>query len=118
MRPVTHWGRHLICNIKGAHPGAIRSRSTIEAFSKELVKEINMKPYGEPEVVFFGEGKTAGFTLVQLIHTSNITAHFVDDTNAIYLDVFSCSEFDKKDVERVVRKNFFPREIESYELLR
>ena len=68
-----------------------------------------MVPYGEPNVEHFGEGNKCGFTLVQLIQTSNICAHFVEETNDIYLDVFSCKAFDPKDVERVVKLYFAPQ---------
>lgn len=47
----------------------------------KLVKDIDMVPYGGPQVVHFGSGNKAGYTLVQLIETSNITAHFVEETN-------------------------------------
>jgi S-adenosylmethionine/arginine decarboxylase-like enzyme len=86
----------------------IRSPLTISNFAKALVKEIDMVPYGEPQVVHFGSGDKAGFTLVQLIETSNITAHFCEETNDMYLDVFSCKPFNPADVEAVVNSHFHP----------
>lgn len=68
-----------------------------------------MIPYGEPSVQHFGEGNKSGYTLVQLIQTSNICAHFVEETNDIYLDVFSCKDFDPKVVERVASLYFAPQ---------
>ena len=68
-----------------------------------------MVAYGEPMVQHFGRGNKAGFTLVQLIETSNICAHFVEETNDFYLDVFSCKEFDPKHVEKVVKLYFAPK---------
>lgn len=69
-----------------------------------------MVPYGKPRVVMFGTGNKKGYTLVQLIETSNITCHFVEETNDMYLDVFSCKAFDKEDVEDVVQNYFKPIE--------
>lgn len=86
----------------------IRSPFTINNFAKALVKEIDMVPYGEPQVVHFGSGDKSGYTLVQLIETSNITAHFCEETNDMYLDVFSCKPFNPSDVEKVVNSHFFP----------
>ena len=43
-----------------------------------------------------------------LIETSNITAHFVEETNDMYLDVFSCKPFDEKKVEDIVGAYFGP----------
>jgi S-adenosylmethionine decarboxylase len=56
--------------------------------------------------VHFGSGDKAGYTLVQLIETSNICAHFVDEDDTMYLDVFSCKPFDEKVVEALVVKHF------------
>ena len=112
---MLYWGKHLILDIAKCRPSTIRSASHITMFSKKLVKEIDMIPYGEPQVVHFGEGNKAGYTLTQLITTSNITAHFVEEDNSIFLDVFSCKEFDKEVVKKVVNEFFEP--IDMKELL-
>jgi hypothetical protein len=69
-----------------------------------------MVAYGDPQIVSFGSGNKAGYTLVQLIETSNICAHFVPDDlkggNALYLDVFSCKSFDSDIVIGLVKKYF------------
>lgn len=67
-----------------------------------------MVAYGKPLVVKFGSGNKAGYTLVQLIETSNICAHFVEETDDMYLDVFSCKPFNPSDVEAVVKRYFRP----------
>lgn len=67
-----------------------------------------MVPYGKPQIVHFGTGNKAGYTLVQLIETSNIVAHFVEEYNDLYLDVFSCKEFNPDTVESIVRDYFRP----------
>lgn len=72
-----------------------------------------MEPFGSPQVVHFGEGNKAGFTLVQLIQTSNICAHFVEETNDIYLDVFSCKDFKEEDVRSIVTDYFKPDKIDT-----
>ena len=60
-----------------------------------------MKRFGETQVVHFGEDeKVAGFSMVQLIETSLISAHFANLTNTVYLDVFSCKPYDIQIVER------------------
>jgi S-adenosylmethionine/arginine decarboxylase-like enzyme len=67
-----------------------------------------MVPYGRPQVQHFGSGNKAGYTLVQLIETSNIVAHFVEETDDMYLDVFSCKPFNPRDVEDLVQDTFRP----------
>jgi S-adenosylmethionine/arginine decarboxylase-like enzyme len=96
------WGYHLMLDCSGAEHTAITNASTISTFAKELVKNIDMVAYGEPQVIHFGEGNKEGFTLVQLIQTSNICGHFCNDDNTMYLDVFSCKPFDKEVVKNTV----------------
>lgn len=69
-----------------------------------------MVPYGKPRVVMFGTGNKKGYTLVQLIETSNITGHFVEETDDMYLDVFSCKTFDQEIVRDTVNYYFGPLE--------
>jgi len=102
------WGYHLMLDCSKCLPTSIRCAENVTRFAKTLVHRIDMVPYGEPKVVRFGTGDKAGFTLVQLIETSNITAHFCEESNDMYLDVFSCKPFSPKDVEDVVTKYFAP----------
>lgn len=115
---MTYWGYHLILNARKCRPAAIRSAEAITMFSKDLVKKIDMVPYGEPQVVLFGTGNKQGYTLVQLIETSNITAHFVEETNDMYLDVFSCKPFQAADVKEMMHKYFAPEHSDSLLLRR
>lgn len=106
MNSVTSWGYHLIVDIADCNHDAITSYDTIYKFVKELVKDIDMIAYGEPQIVKFGSGDKIGYTLVQLIETSNICAHFVDEDNTGYIDVFSCKPFDQKVVQDLIIKHF------------
>ena len=103
----------MLMNARKCVPATIRSKSLIEEFSRELVKKIDMVPYGNPAVIMFGTGNKKGYTLVQLIETSNITGHFVEETNDMYLDVFSCKSFAPKTVEEVVAYYFGPASMDT-----
>ena len=103
---MAYWGYHLMLDCAGCDPYAIKDYDTIYKFTKQLVKDIDMIAYGEPQIVKFGSGDKAGYTLVQLIETSNICAHFVDENDTIYLDVFSCKQFDPNTVQKLVREYF------------
>jgi len=115
---MNYWGYHLIVNARNCRPAAIRSAETITHFTKTLVKKIDMVPYGEPQVVLFGTGNKKGYTLVQLIETSNICAHFTEETNDMYLDVFSCKPFQSKEVLEVMQSYFDPKHTDSLLLRR
>lgn len=119
------WGYHLALDIGKCAPQSIRCAKNIEKFSKHLVRDIDMVPYGEPQIVMFGSGNKKGYTLVQLIETSNICAHFVEETNDMYLDVFSCKTFNPDTVQGLVdfyftpnfiNKHMFPRQAPRNEL--
>ncbi len=89
-----YWGEELIVNASGADIEAISDYNTVYDFIKYLVPAIDMIAYGEPQIVHFGTGNKSGFTLVQLIETSSITAHFVNETGDIFFNCFSCKPFD------------------------
>ena len=102
------WGQHLILNATKCAPWSIRSAPHIAAFTKTLVHRIDMVAYGPPQIVMFGTGDKKGYTLVQLIETSNIVAHFVEELDDLYLDVFSCKPFTPETVETIVQSYFRP----------
>ena len=101
-----YWGYHLLINANSCNPSSIRSAVNISRFAQNLVKKIDMVPYGKPQIVMFGSGNKKGYTLVQLIETSNICAHFVEETNDMYLDVFSCKEFNTIHVKNAIFEYF------------
>ena len=105
------WGYHLILDCYDGDKELITNGENIAAFAKTLVKRINMKAYGEPQVIHFGEDDKQGHTLVQLIETSNIVAHFCDDTGNFYLDVFSCKPYENAVVIETVKQFFNPKSI-------
>lgn len=70
-----------------------------------------MEAIGRPwiEQTAMHDPSKAGFTLVQIIQTSSIVAHFIDLPGDIYLDVFSCKKFDITAVEECVERWFSPK---------
>lgn len=104
-----YWGYHLMLDCAACDSDKIRDAAHITAFAKDLVKRIDMVAYGEPQVVNFGSGNKAGYTLVQLIETSNICAHFCNDTGDVYFDVFSCKPFENQQVIDCVNEYFAPK---------
>ena len=112
------WGYHLLLDVRRCKPSLIRCPHNISIFSRRLVENIDMVAYGAPHIVRFGTGDKAGYTLVQLIETSNITAHFCEETGDAYFDVFSCKHFHQKDVLNTVQEFFAPEYVEARYLLR
>jgi S-adenosylmethionine/arginine decarboxylase-like enzyme len=109
LAPLAAWGKHLVLDAAGCSPHNIRSALVIDAFARDLVRRIDMVAYGPPQIVMFGTGNKKGYTLVQLIETSNICAHFVEENNTMYLDVFSCKDFNPAVVKEAVLDYFDAR---------
>lgn len=89
------WGWHLVLNLYDCNRDRIQSAEVIRAFVINLCDLIEMRRFGEPTIVNFGDDpRVTGYSLIQLIETSNICAHFADQSCAAYIDIFSCQEFD------------------------
>lgn len=114
------WGQHLVLDLKGCEDYCVKSASHIHEWCLELVVAINMKPFGNTIIHHFGKGQheTEGFTLIQLIETSSITAHFAENIGEAYIDIFSCKPFDEKIAMKVCQKYFKPKIIETKNLKR
>ena len=88
------WGMSLSLDLYECDAEKIRSEKDIKQYVKILCDLIEMKTFGETHVVHFGEDpKVSGFSMTQLIETSLISGHFANNTNAAYLDIFSCKYY-------------------------
>ena len=118
-RTMQHWGKHLIIDAQGCDIQRVTDPEYIKHFTKELVRQIQMVAYGEPQVVHFADGTDlAGWTMIQLIETSCITGHFLDHNGDLYLDVFSCKTFEEQVVIDLLKEFFSPGEIKFQVVMR
>ncbi len=89
------WGIATSIDIYNCNPETIRNADKIREFVHRLCELVDMKRFGETQVVHFGEDpRVSGFSMVQLIETSLISAHFANQSNTVYLDVFSCKPYE------------------------
>jgi S-adenosylmethionine/arginine decarboxylase-like enzyme len=100
VRPTTDtppWGVLTCIDLYECDPETIRDAQKIRQFVVQLCDLIEMKRFGETQIVHFGEDeRVAGYSMTQLIETSLISAHFANQTNTTYLDVFSCKPYDSQ----------------------
>lgn len=103
MKP---YGYELILDLHGCDPDTF-NRSSIEDFFKKLCKKIKMT---RCELHFWDDVRVApeeqqtsphtkGTSAVQFILTSSIVIHTLDLLEAVYINIFSCKEFDKEKAE-------------------
>lgn len=108
-RDALRFGQHLVMDLEDCDVTAITSRTTLEGWILPLVDEVlKMKRYGNVMIEHFGHDDpiTSGYTLVQLIETSSITAHFSDHLRTAHIDVFSCRAFDNDAVMDFCEQTF------------
>lgn len=95
----------------------IKDADLIKQYVDELVELIDMKKYGECEIVDFGEDeKVAGYSMKQFIETSLISGHFVNATNAAYINIFSCKPYNAQAASEFTNK-FFKAEKMNYQMI-
>lgn len=105
---MSYFGYHLMLDCSGCNDN-IKSRDEIYNFVKELVQRINMNAHGEPIIEYLLPGDPKqGYSLMQLITTSNICGHFMELDGTAYFDVFSCKTFDINVAQDVVKQYFNP----------
>lgn len=117
---MKNFGKELVldlhdCNLKTF------TRKSIEKFFKVLCDEkIDMEREtlywwdyeGEPEEYAKAPPHLKGISAIQFIKTSNITIHTLDDPRRIYLNIFSCKDFDA-DIVQEFTENWFEGKIVS-----
>jgi len=106
------WGYHLIINCTRCEKDSVSSEQNIKSFVESLVNKIDMIPHGDIHTYYMDDqGDNSGWSFVQMIKTSNICGHFVDDSGDAFLDVFSCKKFNEKDVLDMINEYFKPEKI-------
>jgi len=109
MKNNSAWGYHLMLDCSGCNDN-IKNKKAIENFIKDLLHTIKMIPHGKPQIEYLLSGhKNQGYSMIQLIKTSNISAHFMDLDGTAYFDIFSCKRFDPKLAEKIIKKHFGPK---------
>ena len=98
---LTTYGKELILDLHGCDPQTF-TRDSIENYFEELCDLIDMErcelywwdDYEVPDDEKQTEPRLKGTSAVQFIITSNITIHTLDLMKNVYLNIFSCKDFD------------------------
>lgn len=120
-REKNYFGQELVLNLYGCDLEKISSAKEIKKFVVELCDNvIHMKRYGEPLIPHFGHDNpiTSGYSLVQLIETSSVTAHYSELKKSVYLNIFSCAWFDPKKTAAFCKTFFGAKRAEIHLLKR
>lgn len=115
------YGQELQLNLYDCSLEKISSGDEIKKFVIELCDNvIKMKRYGEAFIPHFGHENpmTSGYSLVQLIETSSVTAHFSEYKKSVYLNIFSCAWYDPVATREFCVKFFEAKRFEEHLTLR
>ena len=90
------------------------NRRELRKFFNRLVKLLDMEKgdlnfwddVGVPEADRQTSPETKGTSAVQFILTSNITVHCLDILERVYINIFSCKDFDTASARRFCREWF------------
>ena len=107
------YGTELILDMYDCNPKMF-SRVAITDFFNHLVFLLKMEKgdlhfwddVGVPEEDRQTDPKTVGTSAIQFILTSNITIHTLDLRKEVYINIFSCKEFNA-DIATLFCKEFF-----------
>lgn len=101
------WGLSTMVDLYQCNPNLIRDPSKINEFVIKLCNHIDMKRFGDPQIVHFGEDpKVSGYSMTQLIETSLVSAHFVEKNNSAYVDIFSCKFYPPSEAAKFCKEFF------------
>ena len=88
------WGLAMSIDLAQCNPKTIRDPVKLKEFIIKICDFIDMKRFGEPLIERFGETeRVSGYSLVQLIQTSCISAHFIEESDGACIDIFSCKSY-------------------------
>ena len=102
------------------------TRTDIERYCEELCELIDMErcdlhfwdDLGVPEDEQQTDPKTKGTSAVQFILTSTIVIHTLDLMKAVYINIFSCKEFDTDEAAKFTAKWFDSKDWNSNVVIR
>ncbi len=103
------WGYHIMLDCAGCDLEKIKNKDNIQLFVDTLVDRVNMKTHGNTIIENLLAGTdNEGYSVLQMITTSNISCHFVNNTRDAYIDLFSCKQFETETVVITVNEFFNP----------
>lgn len=115
------YGKELILDLHHCDPTTF-NRKTIKKYFVELCELIDMErcklswwdDHGLPPEECQTEPHLKGTTAVQFILTSNIVIHTLDLMGAVYVNIFSCKEFDPEVAAEFTAKWFKGKVVNSH----
>lgn len=119
----TSYGQEVILDIHNVPDECFRKKF-IRDFAEKLCDEIGMKRgpsyvWGEEkELRTMKNPKADGISCCQFLYTSSITLHFIDELNKVFINVFSCRNFDAEKVKKYAMENLNGKIVSYHNIVR
>jgi len=102
-----HLGLSVGIDLERCHMDKINDPDLIEQFIIGLCDYIGIKQFIDPIIIKFNNTpKLSGYTIVQLIETSSITANFKNFDGSAFIDIFSCKGYHPRNAAQFCKKFF------------
>lgn len=119
-KELKNYGKEVILDLHHCNAKKF-TRKIIKAYFIDLCHLIDMQicklcwwdDYGLPPEKRQTKPHLKGISAVQFIMTSNITIHTLDIMERVYLNIFSCKDFDEK-IVRDFTKNWFEGKVVNF----
>jgi len=119
------YGLEIVLDCHGCDPSKF-NRTDIRKYMNGLVKILKMKKgplefwddWRVPKKYRQTDPNTKGTTAVQFILTSNITIHCLDILKNVYVNIFSCKDFDEGKAHQYTQDFFKAFTIRAHRLVR
>lgn len=104
--------KHLIIRAEADKPPM--DEDQLRSWMLDFISSIDMKVFMGPYVKYCNMPGNRGITAVAIIETSHIAMHIWDEPKPALMqfDVYSCGEFDVKDICDKIKKEFNTKKIE------
>lgn len=118
MEQESPWGQSAAIDLADCAHDRLADSIGLKGFIRELVTVIGMVPHGECLLERFGGGELKGYSAMQFIETSSITMHCDEVRDRVFIDVFSCKNFDAAKAAEFSRNYFQAKQVKFRELER
>ena len=97
-------GYSLHLNLYNCDGGVLKNDKLLRLYAREVCNYMELVRHGET-IIEHSTGHP-GYTLVQLLETSSLTAHFAEEMRSAYIDLFSFSNFNVDEFIRFTKEFF------------
>jgi len=114
------WGKHLIIDAYGIGGEKLKNRQVILNLLRDLPKKLKMRPLGNAVVKkvatdYYLDWGLSGFIM---LYESHISLHTWPEKGYLAMDVYSCKDFNDKEIVKYLKKYWRYKRIKTKIIMR